>query len=213
MRPCGDYSARGGYPIAQEAAHRPWPEAVSEIRHALHANVGWQRIWTYLKFLDGSLLLRLVEPLELRLERKRGSAKLCLCDPGLRASWLQEAVPLDPEGLRGAPHLGSLAGHLAESVLGYFLGNLPGLDLAHFPERGVEPEVDFVLTVGAHRIPVELRYRSAIDPHRDTLGLRAFIERTVYNAPFGILVTLEDAPPPRDPRIVALPLSSLLVMR
>jgi predicted AAA+ superfamily ATPase len=180
---------------------------------ALQANIGWQRTWTYPEFLDGSLLLRLVEPLELRLKRKEGNPKLCLCDPGLRASWLQETVPLDVAGLRRAPHLGTLAGHLAESVLGYFLGNLPGLDLAHFPERGLEPEVDFVLTIGEHRIPMEVKYRSAIDPHRDTLGLRAFIEKTVNNAPFGVLVTLEDGADPRDPRTVALPLSTLLLMR
>lgn len=258
------YSERGGYPIAQERADRPWPEVadqlndtvirrviqhdlrlgergqkrdpnlleevfrlacryagqapgpaifVNEIRSALHANIGWQRILTYLKFLDGSLLLRLVQPLELRLKKKKGNAKLCLCDPGLRASWLQETVPLNPEGLRQSPHLSTLAGHLAESVTGYFLGNLPGLDLAHFPERGTELEVDFVLTIGEHRIPLEVKYRHAIDPHRDTLGLRAFIEKTVNNAPFGILVTLEDGVEIRDPRIVALPLSSLLLMR
>jgi predicted AAA+ superfamily ATPase len=259
-----DYSARGGYPIAQERADRPWPEVadqlndtvirrviqhdlrlgergrkrdpnlleevfrlacryagqapgpaifVNEIRSALHANIGWQRILTYLKFLDGSLLLRLVQPLELRLKKKKGNAKLCLCDPGLRVSWLQEMIPLDPESLRQSPHLGGLAGHIAESVTGYFLGNVPGLDLAHFPERGTEPEIDFVLTIGERRIPLELKYRQVVDPHRDTLGLRAFIEKTVNNAPFGILVTLEDGTEIPDPRIVALPLSSLLLMR
>ena len=259
-----DYSATGGYPIAQERADRPWPEIadhlnatvirrviqhdlrigergrkrdpnlleevfrlachyagqapgpavfVNEIRSALHANIGWQRILTYLKFLDGSLLLRLVQPLELRLKRKKGNAKLCLCDPGLRASWLQETIPLDPGALRQAPHLAGLAGHLAESVTGYFLGNLPGLDLAHFPERGTEPEVDFVLTIGERRIPLEVKYRQSIDAQRDTLGIRAFLEKTVNNAPFGILVTLEDEVEIRDPRIVALPLSSMLLMR
>jgi predicted AAA+ superfamily ATPase len=259
-----DYSARGGYPVAQERADRPWPEVadylnetvvrrviqhdlrlgergrkrdpdlldevfrlacryagqapgpatfVHEIRFTLHANIGWQRVWTYLKFLDGSLLLRLVEPLEIRLKKRKGSAKLCLCDPGLRASWLQEVVPLDVDGLRQAPQLGTLAGHLAESVAGYFLGNLPGLDLAHFPEHRTEPEVGFVLTIGEQRIPLEVKYRNLVDPHRDTLGLRAFMEKTVNNAPFGVLVTLDDAVEVRDPRIVALPLASLLLMR
>lgn len=260
-----DFSARGGYPIAQERADRPWEEIadqlnqmvirrviehdlrlgergrrrdpnlleevfrlacrytgqapgqavfVNEIRTALQANIGWQRILTYLRFLDGSLLLRLVEPLELRLKRKkRANAKICLCDPSLRASWLQEIIPLDPEGLRQFPHLADLAGHLAESVAGYFLGNIPGLDLAHFPERGAEPEVDFVLTIGERRIPLEIKYRQTIDPQRDTLGLRAFIEKTVYNAPFGILVTLHDDVTVPDPRIATVPLSSLLLMR
>ena len=260
-----DFSARGGYPIAQERADRPWEEIadqlnqmvirrviehdlrlgergrrrdpnlleevfrlacryagqapgqavfVNEIRTALQANVGWQRILTYLRFLDGSLLLRLVEPLELRLKRKRrANAKICLCDPSLRASWLQEIIPLYQEGLRRSSHLADLAGHLAESVAGYFLGIIPGLDLAHFPERGAEPEVDFILTIGERRVPLEIKYRQTIDPQRDTLGLRAFIEKTVYNAPFGILVTLRDDVTVPDPRIVTLPLSSLLLMR
>lgn len=196
------------------AGQAPGPATfVNEIRSALHANIGRQRILTYLKFLDGSLLVRLIDPLELRLKKKKGNAKLCLCDPGLRASWLQELIPIDREGLRDSPHLSDLADHLAESVTGYFLGNLPGLDLAHFPERGAEPEVDFVLTVGERRIPLEVEYRHIIDPHRDTTGLRAFIEKTANNAPFGVLVTLEDGTEVRDPRIVALPLSSLLFMQ
>lgn len=186
---------------------------LNQIQQALHANVGWQRILTYLRFLDGTLLLRLIQPLEIRLKKRRGNHKLCLCDHGLRASWLQEVVPLHPEGLRTTPHLTDLAGHLAESVVGYFLASTPGLEVAHFPERGSEPEVDFVITVGERRIPMEVKYRQHIDAHRDTVGLRAFLEKTVYNAPFGILVTLHDEAPVADPRIVCIPLSSLLFMR
>lgn len=186
---------------------------VNEIRSVLKGNIGWQRILTYLKFLDASLLLRLVEPLEIRLKRKKGNSKICLCDPGVRASWLQEVIPLDPDGLSRTPQLATLAGHLAESSVGYFLGNVPGLQLSHFPERGAEPEVDFVLTVGEQRIPAEVKYRQVIDPHRDTVGLRAFIEKTANNAPFGVLITLQDGDPVPDPRIVTVPMSSLLLAR
>ncbi len=44
----------------------------------------------------------------------------------------------------------------------------------------------------------------------DTRGLRSFLEKSVYNAPFGILVTLEDDVRILDPRIVPISLSSLL---
>jgi predicted AAA+ superfamily ATPase len=186
---------------------------VQEIQQGLKGNIGWQRILAYLQFLDGTMLLKLVEPLELRLKRRRGNRKVCLCDHGLRASWLQEIVPLDKESLSKAPDLHDLAGHLAESVVGYFLGGVPHLDLAHFPERGAEPEVDFVLTIGTQRIPLEVKYRERIDPHRDTLGLRAFIEKSVYNAPFGVLVTMHDNVTLPDPRLVAVSLPSLLLMR
>ncbi len=185
----------------------------NELQSALAANVGWQRILAYLRFLSDTLLIRLIPPLELRLKRRKGQPKLCLCDHALRASWLQEVIPITPDGLRDAPHLSDLAGHLAESIAGYFLSSIPGLDLAWFPERGAEPEVDLIITVGQHHIPVEIKYRQHIDSHRDTLGLRAFLEKTVYNAPFGLLITLTDEVTVADPRIVALPLSSLLMMR
>ncbi len=180
---------------------------LDEIRRAMNANIGWQQVLAYLKFLDGTLLLRLIEPLELRLKKKKGAPKLCLCDHALRASWLQEVVPLAPAGLENAPHLSDLAGRIAESVAGYFLRSI-----VDFPERGAEPEVDFVLTVGTQRIPVEVKYRRRID-HEDTRGLRSFIEKAHYSAPFGVLVTLMDEPGTDDPRIVSMPLSTFLLLR
>jgi predicted AAA+ superfamily ATPase len=188
------------------------PLYLEEIREAMNANIGWQRILAYLKFLDGTLLIRLIEPLELRLKRQRSAYKLCLCDHALRASWLQEVIPLHPEGLSEASHLRDLAGHIAESTTGYFLSTLPGIDLAHFPERGAEPEVDFVMTIGEQRIPVEVKYRTRID-FKETRGLRSFIEKSVYQAPFGLLITLDDQPALDDPRIINIPLSTLLLMR
>jgi len=185
---------------------------VDELNRAMDASIGWQRVLAYLKFLDGTLLIRLIEPLELRLKRRLGASKICLCDHALRAAWLQEAVPLAPDELAAAPHLSDLAGRIAESTAGYFLRSIRGLDIAHFPERGAEPEVDFVLTIGEQRIPVEVKYRRTID-FRDTHGVRSFLEKAHYNAPFGLLVTLSDQVTIDDPRIVALPLSSLLLLR
>lgn len=135
-----------------------------EVKRALRANVGVQRVNHYLRFLGDTLLLRLIPPLEIRLKRRRGSTKICLCDHSLRASWLQERVPLNPERLKAEPHLTTLAGHLAESVTGATLSTINGLDLAHFPERRDEPEVDFILTIGATRIPLEVKYQRTIDP-------------------------------------------------
>ncbi|MEK6800186.1 MAG: ATP-binding protein [Planctomycetota bacterium] len=185
---------------------------LEELHQAMGANIGQQRVLAYLKFLDGTLLVRLVEPLELRLKKKRGPAKLCLCDHTLRAAWLQESIPLTPMELEHAPHLGDLAGRVAESTTGYFLRSIIGLDVAYFPERGAEPEVDFVLTIGEQRIPIEVKYRRRID-YKDTIGLRSFIEKSHYNAPFGVLVTLNDDAVSDDPRIVSMPLSTLLLLR
>lgn len=189
------------------------PLLAEEARLALNANVSSQRVMQYLRFLADTLLLRLVPPLEIRLKRKRGSPKLCLVDHGLRASWLQEQIPLDPDELAQKPELTTLAGHLAESIVGSVASTIQGLDLAHFPERGTDREVDFVLTIGAQRIPVEVKYQRRIDPLRDTLGLRSFLEKTVNNAPFGLLITQDDNAKVEDPRIVSLPLSTFMLLR
>jgi predicted AAA+ superfamily ATPase len=184
-----------------------------EVQRALAANVGFQRINHYLRFLGDTLLLRLVDPLEIRLKRKKGFPKICLADHGLRASWLQEVVPLDPGGLAENPQLTALAGHIAESLVGSIFSSIHGLDVAYLPARRDEPEIDFVLTVGTRRIPVEVKYQKRIDPLRDTESLRAFIEKTVNNAPFGLLIVQADGVYTDDPRIVSLPLSTLMMLR
>ena len=192
----------------------PRPDLLAREAHrALTANVGSQRIRQYLRFLGDTLLLRLVKPLEIRLKRTRGSDKICLADHGLRASWLQEVIPLDPEELRSQAHLVSLAGRIAESVVGATLSTVSQLDLAHLPARTGEPEVDFVLTIGTRRIPIEVKYQRHIQPLVDTEGLRTFLEKSVNNAPFGILIGQTDDDSVRDPRIVYMPLSSLMLLR
>ncbi|MEI6147943.1 MAG: AAA family ATPase [bacterium] len=196
------------------AGQTPGPAVFGpDLRTILHKDYTWNRVRRVLGTLDATLLLKLVPPLEIRLKRQTAPAKICLCDHALRAAWLQEQIPLDPDGLAKEPHLSDLAGRIAESVLGYFLASIPNLDVAHFPARASEPEVDFIITIGTKRIPVEVKYRKRIDPHEDTRGLRAFLEKSVYNAPLGLLVTLEDGVTVPDPRIVPISLSSFLWMR
>ena len=184
-----------------------------EARQSLSANIGSQRVTHYLKFLGETLLLRLIPPLEIRLKKRRGSSKICLVDHGLRASWLQEQIPLTPEALALHPELTTMSGHLAESIFGSVSATIHGLDIAHFPERGIDREVDFVLTVGAQRVPVEIKYQRRIDPLRDTLGIRSFLDKSVNNASFGVLITQDDSGTVDDPRIVCMPLSTFMLIR
>ena len=111
------------------------------------------------------------------------------------------------------PELTTVAGHLAESIFGAVSATIPGLDIAHFPERGSDREVDFILTVGDRRLPVEIKYQRRIDPMRDTLGIRSFVEKSVNNAPFGLLITQDDSVRVDDPRIVNLPLATFMLLR
>jgi predicted AAA+ superfamily ATPase len=195
------------------AGDTPGPSAfVPEIRRSLKMDTGWARVLNYLDFLESALLLKLVPPLEMRRTHHQGFDKICLCDHGLRASWLKEVIPLDDAAL-AVSMAQDLAGHIAESVIGYYLSGLLHLDLGYYPARGLDPEVDFVLAIGQWRIPLEVKYRRHIDPLRDTKGLRAFIEKPFHRAPFGILVTLCDGVEITDPRIVALSLPSLLLLR
>jgi predicted AAA+ superfamily ATPase len=184
-----------------------------EAQRALGANVGPQRINHYLRFLGEALLLRLINPLEIRLKRKRGNAKICLADHGLRASWLQEIVPLTPDELATSPHPATLAGHIADSVVGATLSTISLLGLAHWPAHAGEDEVDFIITIGTKRIPLEVKYQRRIDPLRDTESLRTFIENRSNNAPFGLLIVQTEDVALTDPRIVPIPLSSLMLLR
>ena len=184
-----------------------------DVSLALDANIGGQRVANYLRFLSDTLLIRLIPPLEIRLKRKRGSPKLCLVDHGLRASWLQEQIPLTPDALTQHPELATMAGHIAESVFGSVASTIKGLDISHFPERGVEREVDFVLTVGYRRLPVEIKYQKRIDQPSATQGISSFMEKPVNNAPFGLLITQDDSAAVDDPRIVNMPLSTFMLLR
>ena len=184
--------------------------AESVLRDVKGAAVTPRRVRYYIDFLRDTMLMHLVEPMEFNLQKRRSGAKICLSDHALRAAWLGEKTNLSP---RAENPNDAVAGHVAESVAGAFLAALPNSMLNHFPERRGQPEVDFVLTVGDSRIPIEVKYRRNINESRDTAGLLSFIETGREQSPFGVLVTRDDEFQAKDPRIVALPLSSLLLMR
>lgn len=131
---------------------------------------------------------------------------------GLRASWLQEQVPLVPEALEGSQELSTSAGYIAESTLGSTASAIPGLRLSHVPGRGTDPEIDFVFVVGDRRLPVEVKYQRRIDPVRDAQGIRSFVKKSANRASFGLLITRTDTPLEDDPRIVSMPLATFMLL-
>ena len=139
--------------------------------------------------------------------------RLCVADLGLRSAVLQEQVPLGPDDLDAQPALRDLAGHLAESLLYAYLGGPRDLQVSWQPERKDRLEVDLVLTFGTRRVPVEVKYSSRIRLPADIQGLVQFLDRPENEASVGVLVTRDDPPAIADPRIVALPLSSVLMLR
>jgi predicted AAA+ superfamily ATPase len=184
-----------------------------EANQQLGANVGVQRVSHYLDFLDQTLLIRNIQPLEIRLKKRKGFAKLVVCDHALRAAWLQEVVPLSPVALDSAEEsLVTLAGRIAESVLGYYFVSLNGPDVAQVPGKTDVEEIDYVLTVGDHRIPVEVKYRRRVSG-KDFANLKGFLDQRANNAPLGLMVTRDFGYESPDPRIICVPLQAILMIR
>lgn len=182
-----------------------------EIQSVLNANIGPQRVRTYLKFLSDTLLILLIQPLEIRLKKKKTDPKICLADHGLRSTWLQEYIPLIFESDDANQDISTIAGFLAESIVGALFSSIGGLDLSHLPAKNKEPEVDFVITIGDQRIPIEVKYRNRIIREHYN-GLENFISRPINRAPFGLLVTKNDTVS-LDERIITIPLKNLLILR
>jgi len=191
------------------AGQTPKPSLFAkEIRAVLDSTVAEADVLTQLGALDASLLVRMVRPLELHLRKNGDAPKLCLIDHALRASWFHEMIPL--HGAKLAQHE-VMAGFLAESIAGICLLGIPGIALNWLPTRHPEPEVDFIITAGMNRIPVEVKYRNTVK--RDAFeGLQSFIRQEKYNAPFGILISKNEVRGcPQG--IVAVPLSTFLMLR
>lgn len=182
-----------------------------EIQTVLNANIGAQRVRTYLKFLSDTLLIRLVQPLEIRLKKKKNDPKICLADHALRASWLQEHIPLNFQNEENNQDIATIAGYLAESIVGALFSSISGLDLSHLPAKSKDPEIDFVITIGDQRIPIEVKYRNSIREEHHS-GLRWFISNPINRAPFGILITKNQVES-NDDRIITIPLKNLLILR
>lgn len=191
------------------AGQSPAPETLArEAGSSLDGDIGVGRVRSYLQFLDGALLLKLVEPLEMRLRRRKGHAKLAICDHLLREAILLERVPL----LGSDEVEATLAGHVVESLVAYYLSSLPGVGVTHHPARAGEPEVDLVVALGDRRLPIEVKMRRSIESGRDGANLHAFVGKAANRAPFGLLVT----PGPVGPMghdVVPVSLPALLLVR
>ena len=112
-----------------------------------------------------------------------------MADHALSASWLQERVPLAPDAVDASPELTTLAGHMAQSVLGATASVIRGFDTDRVPTPPREPYLDFVFEVGDQQIPVQVQYRRSIGPVGDTRGIRPFVENPAQRAPCGLLIT------------------------
>lgn len=184
-----------------------------DIEKVLGQGVPQNAVHNAIRFLADALLVHEVFPMEALSKRQSHSPKLCLCDHYVREAWLQEKLPVSISALATAgEEVCTAAGHLIESDIGYYLKGIPGLNVSWFPIRGEEPEVDFVLTIGLRRIPMEVKYRRGAARHDHLRGLQSFCGQAKYNAPFGLLITQDTSGVVAD-NIIALPAYALLSVR
>ena len=166
-----------------------------------------------IRFLADSLLVQEIPPLEALAKRQSHPPKLCLCDHFVRDGWLQETVPIAPRILASADQaVSTIAGHVIESVIGYYLKGIPGVDVSWFPQRKNEPEVDFIVTMGLHRLPIEVKYRRSRPGGADLAGIYSFCGQPKYNAPFGLVIT-QDISGQLDEHAIAVPAYAFLALR
>lgn len=197
------------------AGQAPNPtKLANDMGRRLETGIKREHVVSYMQFLADAMLVHLIDPIQMRARRQHGAPKICLCDHALRAAWLQEFVPLHPDELRESEHVADLAGHIMESVIGYYLAGLPSVQMSHSPERPGEPEVDFVLTIGARRIPIEVKYRKSAGGADDVAGLKHWIAKGSHGSPFGLLVTQDvSRRKRRDEDIIEVPAKYLLLLQ
>ncbi|NUQ52481.1 MAG: ATP-binding protein [Phycisphaerales bacterium] len=184
-----------------------------ELHQLLQTPINNAKVTEAIEFLTDSLLVHQVPPLELLAKKQGSPSKLCVCDHFVRNGVLQETLSLDPEALKNCDEaVATQVGHLIESVLGYFLKGIPGVEVSWFPERAKEPEVDLVLTIGTGRIPVEVKYRRSKPDKAALAGIESFCGKSAYAAPFGIIVTQATEGPIGD-KAIAVPASTFLLLR
>lgn len=200
--------------ICRYAGQRVTPDQLSlQINQLLRGGVSAQEIADSIQWLVDSMLVHRIQPLELLGKKQTSPPKLCLCDHFVRNAWLQETVPLVPAQLRKLPESTcTMAGHIIESTVGYYLMGIQGLEVAWFPQRYNEPEVDFVLTIGVKRIPIEVKYRRGRLKNEDYSGLLSFCGKRHYGAEFGVVITQDQYGKIAD-SVIALPATAILLLR
>ncbi len=183
-----------------------------EINSAYSENLKNNQVRELLEFYEQSLLIKVIKPFEHRLKNSKEQVKICLCDHAIRKAWLKEDIPL-----YGTSDNSDLAGHVIEGIVGTFFKSIKQLGVSYFPAVGkgkdTEGEVDFILEIGVHHIPVEVKYKNK--PDLGT-GLKNFLNKKAYNAPFGLVITKDEFPVgyfDKDERIIPISAKKLLMLK
>ncbi len=182
-----------------------------ELSQRTGSGVSEKQVHAAIEYLENTMLVRLLKPLEINRRRQPSPPTICLCDHFIRYALLREQIPLVPSQLRKASEtVAAQAGHLMEGIVGNFFAGTQGVNASFFPAREQEPEIDVVLSIGMKHLPIEVKYRSQLKP-ADLDGLRSFRSRKHYEADLGLVITQEQSGELED-GVIAIPARTLLLL-
>lgn len=175
------------------AGQRPAPAGLAE---QVAARMGGDRlrvaeIERALLYLEESLLIRRIRPVEMRNRKNNQTSTIALCDHFVREAFLGDNVPIDPARLRGRPSpILTQAGFLMESTVAFHIGAAGSVQVNYVPESNGESEIDVLMGYGARRLPIEVKYQRAVNK-ADCQAIDAFCSVEANQAEFGLIVTQE----------------------
>lgn len=176
------------------------------------SKVSQTQIKSAVSYLENTLLIRLLKPLEANRAKRNDCPTICLCDHFLRFALLREEIPLSPNTLASCDEaVCTQAGHLIEGIIGNYFAGAHGVNAFWLPERPKKPEVDVVLSIGMRRIPIEVKYRKKVVKHDQLEGIRTFCKTPHLGADFGLVVTRE-ASGEIEKGIIAIPAKAVLLL-
>jgi predicted AAA+ superfamily ATPase len=198
--------------LCKHTGDKVGPQYLSQqINLRLGSSIGNREIRSALDYLEKTLLVRFLRPIQLLRKNNTGHPTICLCDHFIRYAVTRESIPLVPRELRVRDQaIATQAGHIIESVCGNFFSEFSGISTATFPGNNKEKEVDIVLSIGCQKIPIEIKYRNSFSKD-DLEGLKSFCNKPQYEAPFGIVITQEKSGIVSD-RIIAVPAKTILTL-
>lgn len=118
---------------------------------------------------------------------------------------LSNAITKQSSSLQGTQK-GMIAETLAHNVIRLFHGIS---DISYYREPRGEREIDFIVRMGSHLIPIEVNYQNQTDEKHRSI-LRDFVQEYDRQSSFGILVTKNSLV--ATPQILEIPLPIFLLM-
>ena len=181
--------------LCRYAGERVSPKEITrQINDRLGARATNSEVRSAVDFLENTLLIRMLKPIELARKKNNDFPTICLCDHFLRYALLREEIPLTSKKLSSSNQvIATQAGHIIEGIIGNFFASTQGIEAFCLPAKKHNPEIDIILSIGIKHIPIEIKYRKKRVSHHQLDAIRHFITKPQHEASFGLVVTQEES--------------------